>query len=99
MSLDRVRVFETISLHQQELRNLGVRNLKLFGSAARNEFGANSDLDFLVELSANTFDSYMGVKLFLEDLFGRTVDLVLEASIKPCLRDHIQREAIHAPGF
>jgi uncharacterized protein len=99
MVATRQQVFDTIARHQDTLRSLGVRKLQLFGSAVRDEVTANSDLDFVIELANNTLDSYMGVKFYLEDVFGCPVDLVLKSAIKPRLRDRILTEAIDAPGF
>ena len=73
--------------------------LSLFGSSARGEDTSDSDLDFVVEFETKSFDSYMDLKLFLEELFERPVDLVLVDGIKPRLRTAILREAIHAPGL
>ena len=56
-------------------------------------------MDFIVEFEKKSFDSYMDLKLFLEELFHRPVDLVLADGIKPKLRTEILSEAIHAPGF
>jgi uncharacterized protein len=99
MIATRDDVFDTISTFEPELRALGVERLALFGSMARGTARADSDLDFLVRLKHHTFDSYMDVKLLLEDRLGRPVDLVLENTIKPRLREPIMREAIDAPGF
>ena len=99
MSLSREGVFAKIVQHQQELRNLGVLQLQLFGSTARNESCNTSDLDFVVQLDITSFDAYMDVKLLLEDLFQCSVDLVLADTIKPKLRANILQEAIHVPGF
>ena len=41
----------------------------------------------------------MGLKLFLEDLFGRRVDLVLKDAVKPRLREPILGTVVHAPGL
>ena len=79
-----------------ELRALHVRELALFGSHARGDAMPSSDLDFLVELDRKTFDAYMGVKEYLESLFGKRVDLVLKSALKSRLRDAILREAIRA---
>ena len=76
-----------------------MRSLSLFGSSARGEDTPGSDLDFVVEFHKKSFDSYMDLKLFLEELFDRPVDLVLAEGIKPRLRTRILREAIDAPGF
>jgi predicted nucleotidyltransferase len=97
--MTRSQIFSTLTPHRDEIRRFGVRGLRLFGSAVRDEAGEDSDLDFLVDLDPATFDNYMDLKFFLEDLFGRKVDLVLADTIKPRLRERILEEAVHAPGF
>ncbi len=92
-------IFKTIEENREALRRLGVKRLGLFGSAARGEAGAASDLDFVVELEHKSFDAYMDLKLLLERLFACPVDLVLLDSIKPRLRPVILKEATYAPGF
>lgn len=84
---------------EAKIKSFGVRSLSLFGSYARGEDTPESDLDFIVEFEQKSFDSYMDLKLFLEELFRRPVDLVLADGIKPRLRAAILREAIHAPGL
>jgi predicted nucleotidyltransferase len=56
-------------------------------------------MDFLVTLARPSFDDYMAIKFFLEDLFGRPVDLVLETDLKPRLRDSILGETIYVAGL
>ena len=63
-----------------------IKRLELFGSGARGDFDpATSDLDFLVEFEPlgwkGSFKRYMGLKLDLEALFGRNVDLVEPSAI------------------
>lgn len=79
-----------------ELQRLGVLKLGVFGSVARGEQRAGSDLDLLVELDRRTFDRYMDLKLFLEDLFAARVDLVLADRIRPELRERILGELVDA---
>ena len=95
-SLSRASILATLDEHADELRGLGARSLALFGSLARDEGSDSSDVDLLVELEPKTFDAYMDVKLFLERLLGRKVDLVLADAIKPRLRSVILAEAVHA---
>lgn len=97
--LNRERVLAALTVERQRLRALGVRRIALFGSMGRGEATEVSDLDVLVELDRKSFDAYMDVKEFLEDLFGRPVDLVLADGIKPRLRPTILREAVYAPGL
>ena len=70
----------------------GVKSLGIFGSVVRGEDSPGSDVDILVEFEVTSFDHYMDLKFYLEDLLGRTVDLVLKGSLKPALRDRILRE-------
>ncbi len=77
----------------------GVRRLGLFGSCARGENTPKSDLDFVVDFERKSFDAYMDLKAFLEQLFGCRVDLVIADAIKPRLRTPILEGAIHAPGL
>jgi len=89
----RETILGRLAENREALRRLGVRRLGLFGSAARGDEAR--DLDFLLELDVKTFDAYMDVKLFLEDLFGRPVDLVLADALKPALREGILRETVY----
>lgn len=92
-------ILATLCANEARIKSLGVTELSLFGSSVRGEDTSASDLDFIVEFEKKSFDSYMDLKLFLEELFDRSVDLVLADGIKPRLRATILREAIHAPGF
>jgi uncharacterized protein len=101
MNQQKDEILQTLARHKVSIRAFGARRLGLFGSQARGEASAKSDLDFLVEFEpdAKSFDSYMGLKEFLEDLFGRKVDLVVAEVIKPRLREGILRETVYAPGL
>src|SRR3954469_6692304 len=101
MNRDPAPILETLEAHRQALHAFGARRLGLFGSWARGEAKETSDLDFLVEFEPGrkTFDSYMDLKLFLQDLFGRPVDLVITEGIKPRLRENILREVVYAAGL
>ncbi len=83
--------------HRAELAALKIASLRLFGSVARDEARPDSDVDLLVTFSApvDLFD-LANVKLFLEGLLGHEVDLVLERSVRPQLRQRIFAEAIPA---
>ena len=95
----RIEVLSLISARRDKIKKYGVTSLALFGSCAREEGTAASDLDFVVELKEKTFDAYMDLKFYLEELFGVPVDLVPANTIKPRLRKRILDEAIHVPGF
>jgi len=48
------------------------------------------------EEGQKTFDNYMDLKFYLEDLFGREVDLVTEKALKPQLKDIIMKDVVYA---
>lgn len=74
------------------LDRFGARTLLVFGSAARGDLEDDSDVDVLVEFEGPaTFDRFMGLKLHLEDLLGRPVDLTPKA-LPPSLHSTVQRE-------
>ncbi|MEM7066698.1 MAG: nucleotidyltransferase family protein [Cyanobacteria bacterium P01_B01_bin.77] len=84
-----------IQAHLKSIRSFGVNYLALFGSVARNQATTSSDLDFLVEFNGSaTFDRYMDLKFFLEDLFECPVDLITKRSLKPQLKATVLKEAI-----
>ena len=95
----REDILKMLQKKKKALQSYGVQSLSLFGSCVRGEETDVSDLDFVVEFKKNSFDAYMDLKIFLEELFGCKVDLVLADSIKPRLRETILREAVHVPGL
>jgi len=99
MMRTRDEVLQLLALNRDRIRSFGVRSLALFGSAVRNEATEASDLDFLVEFDRKTFDNYMDLKFFLEELLDHPVDLVLRDAVKPRLRESILSEAVHAAGL
>lgn len=77
-------------------RDFGVRRIALFGSTARDEARDDSDVDLLVDFEVGpTFDSFMGLKFFLEDHLGKRVDLVTPDALKPRMRPVVEREAVN----
>lgn len=73
----------------------GARSLALFGSAARDEDGPESDLDFLVELEAGrSLLDLIGLAEDLQDALGRKVEAVTAAGMKPRVLEQARRDAV-----
>lgn len=85
--------------NRETLRKYGVKRIGLFGSYVRETATAASDIDFLIELERLTFRDYMGLALFLEDLFEKNVDLVTPTSIKPGFKPYIEKEIEYIEGL
>ena len=91
---DREQLFETLRIHHGHLAELGVATLSVFGSVARGEDRPDSDVDLLVDFDGPaTFDRYMQLKFFLEDLLKRPVDLITRQGVRPELRSLIEQDA------
>src|SRR5881398_1246862 len=77
-------------------RRYQVRELSLFGSAARGEMRPDSDIDLLVEFlpdSSVDLVDYAGLMIDLSDLLGRKVDLVSKNGLKPLIRSSVLQES------
>lgn len=73
----------------------GARNVRVFGSVAHGATDENSDVDFLVDLEAGrSLLDQVGLKQELEELLGRSVDVVVEGGISPYLVERIFAEAV-----
>jgi len=81
--------------NRMALDELGVKSLALFGSAARGESGPESDIDLLVEFSVPVgLFEFARLKLRLEQILGREVDLVTPDALRPTMKDDILQEAV-----
>jgi len=78
-------------------RTYGVEKIALFGSCARGAHKNVRDIDILVEFmdGCKTFDNYMELKFFLEDMFRTKVDLVIKDALRRELKPTILAEAIY----
>ncbi len=88
-----------IKAHQESLRGYGVRRIGLFGSFARQQQNAESDVDLLVEFEPDkkTFRNFMNLAFYLEDLLQRRVEIVTPESLSPYIGPHILREVEYVP--
>ena len=73
----------------------GARNVRVFGSAARGEFGPGSDVDILVDLEeGRTLFDLGGLLMDLQSLLGCEVDVVTEQGLRRRIRAGILEEAV-----
>lgn len=97
MILQPEDVVAALAQHRDELREIGVASLVLFGSVARREANAASDIDLLVD-----FDHPVGLfaliqlQARLQEWLGRPVDLVPRDSLRSELRERVLVEGVRA---
>jgi predicted nucleotidyltransferase len=91
----RADILERLREVEQEIRDLGVRRLALFGSFARSEAGPESDVDLLVQFAPGqkSFDRFMRLCDLLEERLARRVELVTTEALSPYIGPRILAEA------
>lgn len=89
-------ILDVLREHREKLYELDARKIGLFGSYARGEQTPDSDIDILVTLARPWCNDYSSIKYYLEDVFGREIDLVMEDGLKERLRPYIMNEVIYA---
>ena len=97
--MKRDDVLVTLREHESELRSAGVVRLSLFGSAARDDAGPDSDVHLLAAFDAArplSLLDLIGIENRLADLLGRPVDLIEEGTLKPRFRHTASRDAVRA---
>jgi hypothetical protein len=93
--MKRDEVLAIVKAHQVRLQELGVKSLELFGSVARDEARPDSDVDFLVEFSKPIgLFGFSRIRLYLEDILDRPVDLGTLDALKEHLREPVLEDVI-----
>ncbi len=73
-----------------------VKRIGIFGSYIRGEESEKSDVDILVEFSAQIGWEFIDLKDFLEDILDKEVDLVTVRALKPQIKENILKEVVFA---
>jgi hypothetical protein len=89
---------ETMDLlrsHIQDIKaSFAVKWIGIFGSFSRGEQKESSDIDIRVEFEKPTFRNFMDLSFYLQDLFGRKVDLVTIKGLHPRIRPFVEKDVI-----
>lgn len=92
------KIIKKLKEHLPEIKSrFKVEEIGVFGSRIKGKAKKSSDIDILVEFEKGnkTFDNYMELKFYLENLFGCKVDLVLKSALKEELKQYILSEVIY----
>ena len=91
-------ILNALDHNRSRLRSLGVKRIGLFGSYVRGEQRPDSDIDLLVEFEPRrkTFDAFMELSFFLEEVLQHKIELVTTESLSPYIGPHILKEAEYA---
>ena len=84
---------ETLRAHEKEIKErYSVRRIGTFGSYVRGEQKATSDIDVFLEFEKPTFDNFMDLAFYLEELFGRRMNLLTPEGVKGIRIKEIAKE-------
>jgi predicted nucleotidyltransferase len=86
-----------LSENREAIKSYGVNSLGIFGSFSKGTFTDASDVDLLVDFAPEkkSFDNFMDLSFFLEELFGRKVEIVTPQSLSKFIGPHILKEVQH----
>jgi predicted nucleotidyltransferase len=98
IALEKQDILDELSNQRHQLANFGVEQIGLFGSFVRDEANQESDIELLVNMCKNrkTFRNFLALNYYLEEIFGRKVDLVTKQSLSPYIGPHILRTVEYA---
>jgi len=96
--LTKENIIKAIIDNREEIKKYGVKRIGVFGSYVKSMQRENSDIDTLVEFEKDkkSFDNYMELKFFLQDLLGCKVDLVIKDALKREIKPYVIKEVEYA---
>ena len=97
--MERDVILKKLSENHQRLNSYGVKSIRLFGSVARGQAGAGSDVDLLVEFEPSAhigLFEFSRLRRELSLLLKCEVDLATPEALHKGIRENILREAIRA---
>ncbi len=91
--MDKKEIIKLLRTHRKDIEKFGVKSIGLFGSFAREENNEKSDIDLVVEFEKGkgTFRNFGGLINYLENLFGRPVDILTPIGIESIRNDEVKK--------
>lgn len=93
------QALQTLRKAEAELRAKGIVHAGIFGSTARGEQSAGSDIDIIIAFEPssriNIYD-FVGIQENIAELFDESVDVVDQRGLKPHMRENVERDLVYA---
>ena len=90
-----MNIIEILRKHKATIeQKYDVKRIGIFGSYAKKKQSKFSDIDILVEFKKSTFDNFMNLIFYLEDLYGKEIDLITLKGLSPYIAPFIEEEVI-----
>ena len=89
-------ILNFLTTHKQEMQDTyALTKIGLFGSYAKDTANENSDIDIVVDMPSD-FDAFFDLKDFLEKELRKNIDLGLEKSMRPFIKNAIKNDILYA---
>ena len=89
--LTKAQIVRTLKKQDEALKRYSVKRIGLFGSYARGDQTAKSDIDFLVEFERPTYDNFYGLCVYLQKIFKRKVEVLTPSAVASIRVDEVAR--------
>ncbi len=90
--LSKKEIVRILEKHRDVLLKYKVKKIGVFGSSVRGEQSLKSDIDLFVDFEEPSFDNFMGLSYFLEEVFGRKVEILTPAGVESIRINHVKEE-------
>lgn len=89
-------ILNFLTTHKKEMQDTyALTKIGLFGSYAKDTANENSDIDIVVDMPSD-FDAFFDLKDFLEKELRKSIDLGLEKSMRPFIKNAIKDDILYA---
>jgi len=97
--MTKIEILHYLKSKQEFFRdNFGIEFVGIFGSFSRDEATQNSDIDILYKIKKDaklSMFSYLKINTILEEFFHRKVDLVRDETLKPTVKEYIEKDLMY----
>ena len=90
--LTKEEIFDALRKHRDILLRYKVKEIGLFGSIVKGQQSEKSDIDFFANFEEPSIENFMGLTSFLENLFGKKVEILTPAGIESIRINHVKEE-------
>ncbi len=91
----KMDIIEILKKHKDIIeKKYTVKKIGIFGSYAKGTQKKSSDIDILVELETPTYNNFIDLAFYLEELYGKKIDLITMKGLSPYIFPYVEKEVI-----